>query len=318
MKVRNPHFEDNLIVWSDKYSGKYIVPPKGYSEQFDLQWKIALEGNKEYFNNPQASTEDRYIDDRVYEWTGQHPNGTGFLDDSCGTLVLDHPLDPSIIKNKKCIDIGCGMGRWTRTMQRIGAESVLSVDVSESAIKSVSQFNTNILRTDIMRMPEERPELCGKFDFANFWGVAMCTHDPYKAFMSAASTVKQGGAMYLMVYSQNGMHDSRLVNIQRRKFHRIEDTTKRLEFVDHVYNREWDAEYPLIENLKNLMRNLVCRPKGSKVGTLDMLEPYYNWTIPMGVISDWMNKAGFSSFIHLNEYEKNPCAFHILGIDKKI
>jgi len=35
----------------------------------------------------------------------------------------------------------------------------------------------------------------GAFDLANFWGVAMCMHDPLQAFLSAASTVKPGGAL---------------------------------------------------------------------------------------------------------------------------
>lgn len=316
MKEINPHFDENLLIWSDQYSGKYPPPSNGYSEEFNLQWKLALEGNMDYFNAPGASTDDRYIDDRVYEWTGKHPNGNGFSDPTCGSRVLDHPLDVDYIKNKKCIDIGCGMGRWTQTMLRIGAESVLSVDISESGLQSVRRFNPNILRADIMNIPDEHPELCEQYDFANFWGVPMCTHDPYKAFMSAASTVKPGGKIYLMVYAPEGMHNTKVVNFQRKKFHELNNIEERLSFVDHVYNREFDKEFPLFDNIKNIILNLTGSPKGSKVGTLDMLEPYYNWTIPMHVIANWMNKAGFADFIHLNEFEKNPCAYHVLGINK--
>lgn len=316
MNSKNPHFDENLLVWSDDYSGKYTKPSDGYSQQFDLQWKIALEGNREYFDASGASTDDKYIDDRVYEWTGVRSGAESPVRRKGGFRVLDYPLDPALIKNKKCIDIGCGMGRWTRTMQRIGASSVLSVDISESAIKSVSLFNPNTLRTDIMRIPEEHPELCEKFDFANLWGVAMCTHDPCKAFMSAASTVKSSGAMYLMVYHPRGIHNTRIVNIQRRKFHSLKDVRARLKFVDHVYHREWDEDYPSRENIKNVIRNITGRSKGTKIGVLDMLEPFYNWTIPMSVISGWMNKAGFSRFVHLNEKDKYPCAYHILGFKK--
>jgi 2-polyprenyl-3-methyl-5-hydroxy-6-metoxy-1,4-benzoquinol methylase len=97
-------------------------------------------------------------------------------------------IGPGLIEGRDCIDVGCGMGRWTRVMQALGARSVLSVDLSDSALVSVSRFNPKVLRADIMTIPEQHPELVGQFDFANFWGVGMLTHDPRQAFMSGAST----------------------------------------------------------------------------------------------------------------------------------
>ena len=314
--MAHPHFDDGLIVWSDAYSGRYEAPPAGYSGQFDLQWKIALEGNPEYYNYPGASVDDGYIEDRVYEWTGIR-NRKGHNDLSAGTRVLDHPIDVKMIRGKKCIDIGCGMGRWTRTMQMIGAEQVLSIDMSESALNSVKRFNAHVLRADIMRLPEEHPELKEQYDFANFWGVAMCTHDPKKAFFSAASTVKPGGALYLMVYSPEGMHNTNLVNIQRKHFHTLQTIQDRLAYVDHVYEREWDGEYPLLENIRNVMRWLIKSPKGGKIGVLDMLQPIFNWVIPLDVIYGWMGRAGFSKTVVLNEFESAKCAYHVLGIKKQ-
>lgn len=314
MVIKNPHFDENLVIWKDEYSGRYL-PPK-YSSQFELQWKIALEGDREYYNAPGVNVDDKYIDDRIYEWTGHHPTAASFFDSSMGVRVLDHPLDIGLIKGKKCIDIGCGMGRWTRTMMRLGAASVLSVDISESALKSVKKYNPNACRVDIMEIPAMHPELVGQFDFANFWGVAMCTHDPLKAFLSASSTVKSGGALYLMVYAPEGPHGKRLTNIQRKKFAELRTTEEKLALTDHVYRREWDKSYPLIENLKNCAKNILHRPRGYKVGFLDMLEPFYNWVIPLDVISGWMNRGGYGEVVVLNENESPKCAFHVLGIKK--
>lgn len=311
--MRNPHFDDNLTIWSDDYSGQYEPPPQGYSEQFDLQWKTALEGNKDYFDNPGTSTDDRYIEDRVYEWIGKHPTRNGFVDGSMGSRVLDHPIDPMLIRGKKCIDIGCGMGRWTRVMQYIGAKEVLSIDISESAIKSVSKFNTNVLHTNIMEIPQEHPELVNKYDFANFWGVAMCTHDPVKAFKSAASTVKHGGAIYLMVYAPEGIHNTKIAKIQRRKFHALKSVEERLLYVDHIYNREFDRSYPISENIKNFIKKIIRYRKGKKTGILDLLEPFYNWVIPLDTINNWMQQNEFTKVTLLNEYEKPKCAYHVLG-----
>lgn len=314
-KSKHPHFDENRIVWRDDYSGVYPPPPPGYSNQFELQWRLALEKEDGYYDNPGASIDDEYIRDRVYEWLGDQAGQKSLTDHSQGARALDYPLSPDLIRGKDCIDIGCGMGRWTGTMKAIGAKSVLSVDISDSAIKSVSRINDRVVQTDIMRIPEEHPEWVGKFDFACFWGVAMCTHDPLKAFLSAAATVKPGGSMYLMVYCPEGMHNTHVVNLQRRRFHQLETVQDRLAYVNHVFHREWDAAYPFKDNVRNLLIRLaaifVKRWRGSKVGFLDLLEPYYNWVIPIEVIESWMQKGGFTKFRLL--YKKPRSAYHILA-----
>jgi SAM-dependent methyltransferase len=309
----NPHFDEDRLVWSDDLSGRYAPPPRGYSDQFDLQWKLALESHPGYVDHPGADLDDEYIQDRIYEWTGVHPNGSGFHDASAGTRVLDHPLDAGLIRERECVDIGCGMGRWTKTMQALGARSVLSIDASESAIESVSQFNPNVLRADIMELPTEHPELAERFDFACFWGVAMCTHDPRKAFLSAASVVRPGGSLYLMVYAPEGINGRRLTNVQRRKFSRLQSVEDRLAYVDQVYERRWDPAYPLHENVKNKLRDLLRRPKGGQIGVLDMLQPFYNWVIPLETIEGWVRDGGFASMKVLNEHESPKAAYHVLA-----
>jgi SAM-dependent methyltransferase len=312
--MRNPHFDDGLVVWRDEYSGRYSPPPTKYDNEFDLQWRIALEGNQEYYRHPGASLEDAYIADRIYEWTGKHPDGTDFHDPSSGSRVLDHPIDEGLIRGKDCIDVGCGMGRWTRTMLALGARSVLSIDLSESALKSVSRYNPNWHKANVMTIPQEHREWVAKFDFANFWGVAMSTHDPRRAFLSAASTVKLGGALYLMVYCPEGLHATEETALRRRRFHELKTVAERLAYVDRVYDRRWDSSLSLPLNLRNLWANLRGSPKGGKIGVLDLLEPYYNWVIPLEVIQGWMRFAGFDHTILLNEHEAFKCAYHVLGM----
>jgi SAM-dependent methyltransferase len=310
----NPHFSRNLVVWNDEYSGQFEPPPTGYDQQFDLQWHLALR-NPSYGQAPGASTDEKYINDRVYEWTGRHPEGLdGFHDPSSGVRKLDHSIDPSLISGKRCIDIGCGLGRWTRVMQKLGAKEVLSVDMSLSAIEGTRKYNQQCLQADIMRIPQEHPEWVDAFDFANLWGVAMCTHDPLAAFLSAASTVKPGGSLYLMVYAPQGVHGTPLTNLQRRRFHSLENLKDRLALVEHVFHRRWDWNYPLLVNLEHAYANFRGFTKGTIIGVLDMLEPYYNWVIPAEVIEGWMKKGGFSTSIWLNRDEPRhlKCAHHVL------
>lgn len=312
--ITNPHFALDLIVWKDAYSGRFQPPPTGYSQQFDLQWHLSLK-DPQYGVAPGASSDDKYINDRIYEWTGKHPDGIeGFHDPSGGVRKLDHPLDSGLIRGKRCVDIGCGLGRWTRVMQKLDAQEVLSIDMSPSAIKGTSKYNPNSMQSDIMLIPEEHPEWVNAFDFANLWGVAMCTHDPLKAFMSAASTVKSGGALYLMVYAQGGLHDQQLTILQRKKFHSLKTVNERLSYVEHVYHRRWDWGYKLLVNLRHQYINMRGATKGNIICILDMLEPFYNWVITEEVIKGWKEKGGFKSIVWLNEHEHQKCAHHVLLI----
>jgi len=319
----NPHFDENLLVWKDEYSGRYQPPPTTYSDQFELQWKLALD-DKTFYDYSGASIDNDDIDNRICEWTGIHPKGREHRDKMAefDNMILDHPVNPDLIKGKNCIDIGCGMGRWSKVMLSLGAKSVLSVDMSESALKSVSSFNKNTRRVDVMNLISDCPDLVGQFDFANLWGVAMCTHDPLRAFMNAVSTVKQGGTFYLMVYAPKGVHGMKMTNIQRRTFHGLSTLEERLAYIEHVRSRRWDKTYPWVDNIKNLTRNALNRPRSSKIGTLDLLEPFYNWVIPLDVIYEWMSKAGFQKIQWLNDYKFNhtrtKTAYHVLGTDRRV
>jgi SAM-dependent methyltransferase len=302
---------DDRVIWDDSYSGKF-PPPKAYEQEFELQWKLALDGRQDYYNATGVNLEEDQIDDRIYEWTGIHPKGDpGKAAKS--PLRLDPPIPVDLIRGKKCIDIGCGMGRWTRVMQKLGAASVLSIDLSESALRSVARFNPNVLKADIMTIPEGHPELVGQFDFANFWGVGMLTHDPLQAFMSAASTVRPGGSLFMMLYNLKGMGGLPEGVRKRRHFHSLKTVEEKLAYVDQLHERQWEPAAGLGNNVRNVARNIIGRPKDPKIGVLDMLEPYYTWLISYEVIEGWMREAGFIRFEILNKAVAEWGTFEILA-----
>jgi len=37
------------------------------------------------------------------------------------------------------------------------------------------------------------------------------------------------------------------------------------------------------------------------------------YTMLYTVYNDWMKRAGSREIVYLNEYEKRPCAYHVLG-----
>lgn len=230
-----------------------------------------------------------------------------------GVRRLDIPIDEELIRGKRCVDVGCGMGRWTKTMLAIGAESVLSIDLSQSGLDSVRKFNPNVLAADVTTLKQEHADLESRFDFGVSWGVVHHTHDPSLAFRNAAWTIAPGGALYLMVYAPEGVHGLELTARRRSRFHRMRNVSGRLQYVDTLASHRWDPAASLLVNAKQFAKRALRRPPASKVGILDMLEPFYNWVIPLKAAEDWFIKNGFSRPVLLNHAEKRKCAYHLLG-----
>src|SRR5436190_3950176 len=59
---RNPHFDDDRVIWNDAFSGEYY--PVRYQEQFDEQWKLFLKRKLGFHQHTGVETSNEYIDDR--------------------------------------------------------------------------------------------------------------------------------------------------------------------------------------------------------------------------------------------------------------
>lgn len=304
--LRNPDFDDNLVIWDDQYSDRY--QPIAYDRQFDDQWRLFLEGKKGFHDHTGVETSAPFIDDRIFELTGVkgvlerrnlgplYSVITGFRRLLCleqrrgigGRLYLKPKFPLDYFEGKRCLDIGCGAGRWTKTLMVLGAK-VASVDVSEHALLSTKRFNPDTYKLDIFDIPA-RPDLHKAFDFTLCWGVIMCTHDPKSAFENVAATVKSGGSLYVMVYAPT-YHASGAVREMRRRFHRECRTMQ--EKMDFVLN--------------------VANDPANAINYMDMLNTFYNWTVPEGVVHEWFSRAGFGDIVTLNKEERENCAWHVVG-----
>ena len=305
---RNPHFDDNRIIWDDKFSGEY--QPVVYDVQFDSQWKMFLERKKGFHNHTGVETSDEYIDDRIQELTGISDfllrRRFGPLANMVksmigrakratrrsigGRLYLEPKFDVGHFRDKRCIDIGCGAGRWTKTLHTLGA-SVKSVDVSEHGLASTRRFNRDVEYLSLFDINEKRPDLHRAFDFALCWGVIMCTHDPKLAFENIARTVKSGGELYIMVYAPT-YHTSEYVLKARLHYHRMLQTPE--ERTNYVYE-------------------LAGPDKDNAINYSDMLNTFYNWTVDEATIGGWFAMNGFDEPVFLNAGEPHKGAHHVLG-----
>lgn len=308
MSPVNPHFDHDRVIWRDEYSGQY--EPVAYDAQFDGQWKLFLEGRQGFVRHTGVETSDEYIDDRIEELTGvpdyllRRRYGalagpvkwlTGRAARATrravgGRLHLAPKLPLDHFRGKRCLDIGCGAGRWTRTLLALGA-SVKSVDVSEHGLKSTRRFNGDVERLDLFEIEDRRPDLHEAFDFTLCWGVVMCTHDPLVAFRNVARTVKPGGELYVMVYAPT-YHASEFVLSARRHYHRALTTA---------------------EQRFNYVYELAGEDRENAINYMDMLNTFYNWTIDEATLNGWYAAFGFDPPVFLNAAEPHKGAHHVLG-----
>lgn len=304
----NPHFDHDRILWRDEYAGQYA--PVAYDEQFDGQWKLFLEGREGFIQHTGVDTSDEYIDDRIQELTGvpyllhtrkfgenspeiRKRDGTEARAERRGVggrLFLEPKFPLNHFAEKRCLDIGCGAGRWTRTLIELGAR-VKSVDMSEAGLISTRRFNEDVERLDLFEITSGRPDLHESFDFTLCWGVVMCTHNPMLAFENVARTVRSGGELYLMVYADT-YHSSDFVRTARYRYHREVPATP--------------------EARLNFMYELAGGDRANAINYLDMLNTFYNWTIDENTIRGWAARAGFAEPHFLNAVEPHKGAHHVL------
>ncbi|MCA3391906.1 MAG: methyltransferase domain-containing protein [Cutibacterium sp.] len=301
LRLANPHFDHDRILWDDVYSGDY--KPVRYEEQFDGQWKLFLEGKEGFVRHTGVETSDVFIDDRIADLTGhggflerlkvdpglRRPAEDGGGRDIGGRLHLDPKFSLDHFRGKRCLDIGCGAGRWTRTLMALGA-TVKSVDLSEHGLQSTLRFNSDVERLDLFDIIPHRSDLHEAFDFTLCWGVVMCTHDPLLAFENVVKTTRPGGEIYLMVYAPT-YHASEYVLTARRRFHRECRTDQ--EKLDFAYA-------------------LAGKDRANAINYLDMLNTFYNWTINEVTIQGWCKLFGLNEPIFLNAKEPHKGAHHVL------
>ena len=120
--------------------------------------------------------------------------------------------------NGLCLDLGCGIGQYTKKMTEYGY-NVISSDISEIALNKVKEFNKNVLKLD-MRNP--LPFEDNKFDlvFANL-SIHYFSDEETKKLMSEIKRILKNGGLF--IGSVNGIQG----------YEKIKDTAKTIDY--HFY-----------------------------------------------------------------------------------
>jgi len=185
-------------------------------------------------------------------------------------------LPPEWFEGKTCLDVGCGSGRWTWAMMQCGAK-VVSIDVSEEAVKICKDINPDTIQVDIMTF------VGLKADFVLCWGVLHHLPDPYAGFKKIAKWVKPGGRLHIMVYHKRGQK----VYKPYRKLWPTLDHQERLTLC-----------YDLLERYKGKHRIDLH-------GWWDALNPKYNWSYRPWQIRRWFWGEGFRDVRLMQRYNIN-------------
>ncbi|MDO8680062.1 MAG: class I SAM-dependent methyltransferase [Acidobacteriota bacterium] len=113
-------------------------------------------------------------------------------------------LPPEWFRGKKVMDAGCGQGRWTYGLGKLGVEKCVSFDISEAGVART----TKIAREFGDRMEVHRKNILeplgfpADFDLVWCFGVLHHTGKTYVGFQNLVQCVKPGGYLFVMIYGE--------------------------------------------------------------------------------------------------------------------
>lgn len=107
------------------------------------------------------------------------------------------------LAGSKCIDLGCGSGRYVVAMAELGAREAHGLDLSDRAIED-ARARTSRLGIEGCHFQQgsmlELPYEDDSFDFVSCNGVIHHTTDPKKSLAELARITRPDGIAYIMIY----------------------------------------------------------------------------------------------------------------------
>lgn len=115
-------------------------------------------------------------------------------------------FDTDWFKGKTCLDAGCGGGRNSIAMAKLGAGKVVGIDVGKDGLvdarrRAKALPDVTFEHASILEIPFKDET----FDMVWCAGVLMITADEERALDELTRVTKSGGQLYLLVYATEGM-----------------------------------------------------------------------------------------------------------------
>lgn len=167
--------------------------------------------------------------------------------------------DLNFFKGKRCLDVGCGGGRYSMAMALMGAKSVVGMDVSESGLADASAraerlgyTNVTFKQASALKIPFADAE----FDFVCCSGVLHHTRGVERGLREIHRVLQPRGSMYLLLYGAGGLFWS--LNSLLRPFAALvsqADLDKAVEDAGYAANKRRsvldDLFVPILETYTN-------------------------------------------------------------------
>lgn len=211
-------------------------------------------------------------------------------------LLTDTQLNKEYFKNKIVLDAGCGSGRWSYALLKLGAK-VIGVDISRGGVEvtneNLGKFkNFAVIQADIMDLPFKN----NSFDFIFSWGVLHHTPKTFFAFKKLIPLLKPGGSLYIMVYEKNSPLRTTGTNVLRYFLRKMSDK-ERYQFCAKLIIRNgllfvFLSHFLLLVNYEEAKKADIDL-KQIQFGLYDAYSPRYNYQHTIKEVKSWFEKNNF-------------------------
>lgn len=125
-------------------------------------------------------------------------------------------LGPDGVKGKTVVDIGCGSGIHSLCFHRLGAKSLLSVDVDRDSVICTEKFwraagtpkNWQVREASVL--DRASMDAFGRFDIVYSWGVLHHTGRMWEAVDNASRVCEPGGRLWIALYAKGPQYEEHL------------------------------------------------------------------------------------------------------------
>ncbi len=111
-------------------------------------------------------------------------------------------------KDKVCLDVGCGQGRFVTALGRLGAAKAIGVDINEKGLEAGRnrRWFKELNNVELMNSSAgDLPFVDSYFDYVICSGVLLLMPEPKKGFDELVRVTKPGGRIFLSMYGKGGL-----------------------------------------------------------------------------------------------------------------
>jgi SAM-dependent methyltransferase len=197
-------------------------------------------------------------------------------------------VDRAWFRGRNALDAGCGGGRWTLALLRLGCR-VTAVDASAAALaatreqvarlvpEALAEGRLHTEQVDLLALPE--PLARARFDLVFSFGVLHHTGDTRRALAALAPLVAEDGLLFLYLYGRGSARGARSVLLRAARL----------------------ALAPLPFALKTaVLRRLL--PRRDPHQLFDLLSPVVNDVEDHATVEQWLRDLGFPDVARTAEH----------------